>query len=361
MRRHGGRTSPLPGSVGRGAGHGGWVLDDRRRAVRRLLHTSRFAWHSGPGPSDRTGLLGQVARPLEVGLATTTDTALAVGELLQRAGTTAPYPRMCLAHGGGTLLWAWARIRSVLGGPEGKLPSWLFFDTAGCDLPQMEYLLATAGPGRVLFGSDQPGTGDEAAAGQRAALRDGAARGPQRQCSPFHRGRRNQMTARRVVTGHDGQGRSVVVEDSPVQVTPIIGSLAQVHTIWGTTRSIGCLVTGRNRPTRVLSSGRGLPLRAHTLLPAGSPAGDAESGGAELRRRCRGHAARSRSGHACVRHRGPHLHGEGDLFRNWTTASRSDWDPGTPLCRTGHSMAGGTKAMRRQPSQWFWSVPAAPM
>jgi aminocarboxymuconate-semialdehyde decarboxylase len=120
---------------------------------------------------NRSGLLGQVARPLEVGLATTTDTALAVGALLQRAGPAAPYPRMCLAHGGGTLLWAWARMRSVLGGSEGELPSWLFFDTAGCDLPQVEYLLATAGPEHVLFGSDQPGTGDEAVARQQTALR----------------------------------------------------------------------------------------------------------------------------------------------------------------------------------------------
>lgn len=120
---------------------------------------------------NRSGLLGQVARPLEVGLSTTTDTALAVGELLHGAGLAAPYPRMCLAHGGGTLLWAWARIRSVLGGSEGELPSWLFFDTAGCDLPQTEFLLATAGLEHVLFGSDQPGTGDEAVARQRTALR----------------------------------------------------------------------------------------------------------------------------------------------------------------------------------------------
>jgi aminocarboxymuconate-semialdehyde decarboxylase len=120
---------------------------------------------------NRTGLLGPVPRPLEVGLATTTDTALAVGELLHRTGPAVPYPRICLAHGGGTLLWAWARTRSVLGEQDGELPSWLFFDTAGCDLPQMEYLLATASPEHVLFGSDQPGTGDQAAARQKAALR----------------------------------------------------------------------------------------------------------------------------------------------------------------------------------------------
>jgi aminocarboxymuconate-semialdehyde decarboxylase len=120
---------------------------------------------------NRTGLLGQVARPLEVGLATITDTALAIGELILRAGRTAPYPRICLAHGGGTLLWAWSRIRSVLGEAEGRLPPWLSFDTAGCDLPQIDYLLAVAGPDLVLFGSDQPGTGDGAVADQQAALR----------------------------------------------------------------------------------------------------------------------------------------------------------------------------------------------
>jgi aminocarboxymuconate-semialdehyde decarboxylase len=122
---------------------------------------------------NRTALLGRVPRPLEVGLGTTTDTAAAMGELILRAGTAAPYPRVCLAHGGGTLLWAWSRIRSVLGGSEGQLPPWLFVDTAGCDLPQIEYLLAVAGPDRVLFGSDQPGTGDQAVARQRSALRVG--------------------------------------------------------------------------------------------------------------------------------------------------------------------------------------------
>jgi aminocarboxymuconate-semialdehyde decarboxylase len=120
---------------------------------------------------NRTGLLGRLPRPLEVGLATTTDTALAIGELALRAGPTAPYPRICLAHGGGTLLWAWSRIGSVLGESEAELPPWLSFDTAGCDLPQIEYLLAVAGPDRVLFGSDQPGTRDGAVADQQAALR----------------------------------------------------------------------------------------------------------------------------------------------------------------------------------------------
>jgi aminocarboxymuconate-semialdehyde decarboxylase len=120
---------------------------------------------------NRTGLLGPLARSLEVGLATTTDTALAVGELVLRAGPAAPYPRICLAHGGGTLLWAWSRIRSVLGEAEGQLPPWLSFDTAGCDLPQIEYLLAVAGSDRVLFGSDQPGTRDGAVSDQQAALR----------------------------------------------------------------------------------------------------------------------------------------------------------------------------------------------
>jgi aminocarboxymuconate-semialdehyde decarboxylase len=120
---------------------------------------------------NRTGLLGRVTRPLEVGLTTTTDTALAIGEMVLRAGPTAPYPRICLAHGGGTLLWAWSRIRSVLDGAEGQLPPWLWFDTAGCDLPQIEYLFAVAGPDSVLFGSDQPGTRDGAVADQRAALR----------------------------------------------------------------------------------------------------------------------------------------------------------------------------------------------
>jgi hypothetical protein len=88
------------------------------------------------------------------------------------------------------------------------------------------------------------------------------------------------MTARRVVTGHDAQGRAIVVEDSTVEVTPIIGSLAQVHSIWGTDE-VDRLPGDGSEPSRdgFFPPEGGYRFALYTLLPAGSAPGDAASGG----------------------------------------------------------------------------------
>jgi hypothetical protein len=88
------------------------------------------------------------------------------------------------------------------------------------------------------------------------------------------------MTAvRRVVTGHDDKGRAVVVQDDAVEVTPIVGSLAQVHRIWGADAADQVPGDG-SEPSHegFFPPAGGYRFILFTLLPAGSPPGDGETG-----------------------------------------------------------------------------------
>jgi aminocarboxymuconate-semialdehyde decarboxylase len=108
---------------------------------------------------NRRDPLGKVSANLERGLAWPTDTALAVGPRIERA-PTAPHPRSCLSHGGGTLIWEWGRIFAPRA--EGGLatPPWLSVDTAGCRAEHVEFLVQVLGEGAVMFGTDQPAVDD---------------------------------------------------------------------------------------------------------------------------------------------------------------------------------------------------------
>jgi hypothetical protein len=88
------------------------------------------------------------------------------------------------------------------------------------------------------------------------------------------------MTAvRRVVTGHDGEGRSIVAQDAPLEATPIIGSLAQVHRIWGADGIDQLPGDGSEAPHEgFFPPEGGYRFILFTLLPAGSPPGAADTG-----------------------------------------------------------------------------------
>jgi aminocarboxymuconate-semialdehyde decarboxylase len=93
----------------------------------------------------------------ESSLGILTDTAAAVAPLLLER--SAERPKMCLAHGGGTLLWAWHRI-ALQNKLDSELPDWLYVDTAGCTPHHVRFLTDLLGPARVVFGSDLPAASD---------------------------------------------------------------------------------------------------------------------------------------------------------------------------------------------------------
>jgi aminocarboxymuconate-semialdehyde decarboxylase len=103
--------------------------------------------------------LGRVSANLERGLALPTDTALAVGPRIERA-PSAPHPRSCLSHGGGTLIWEWGRIFAPRAQGGLATPPWLSVDTAGCRAEHVEFLVQALGEGAVMFGTDQPAVDD---------------------------------------------------------------------------------------------------------------------------------------------------------------------------------------------------------
>jgi aminocarboxymuconate-semialdehyde decarboxylase len=110
-------------------------------------------------PTQETPLAsGSVAVQRSLGLLT--DSAMTMADLLLRGDLAAArYPLMCIAHGGGTLLWSWhqiaTRTQSAL-----KLPSWLHVDTVGCSDAQIAFAGQVVGAKRVMFGSDLPATKD---------------------------------------------------------------------------------------------------------------------------------------------------------------------------------------------------------
>jgi aminocarboxymuconate-semialdehyde decarboxylase len=107
----------------------------------------------------RSNVLASGPASLESSLGLLTDTALAVGAALLRMDAGGRYPRMCIAHGGGTLLWAWHRIAAQTGSPT-MLPEWLHVDTAGCTPSHVAFAGEVLGAERVIFGSDLPATND---------------------------------------------------------------------------------------------------------------------------------------------------------------------------------------------------------
>jgi aminocarboxymuconate-semialdehyde decarboxylase len=108
---------------------------------------------------NRRDLLGTVSANLERGLALPTDTAFAVARRIDRA-PTAPHPRSCLSHGGGTMIWEWSRIFAPRAEAGLVAPPWLSVDTAGCRVEHVEFLTRALGEGAVMFGTDQPAVDD---------------------------------------------------------------------------------------------------------------------------------------------------------------------------------------------------------
>lgn len=108
-----------------------------------LLHPNR------PSP------YGATHPALDAGVWRTSDTALVMGERLLRSPQAPPGLRVCLAHGGGTLLWQWPRVAAITG-MAGELPEWISVDTAGCTCSQVDHLVGVVGTDRVLLGTDLP-------------------------------------------------------------------------------------------------------------------------------------------------------------------------------------------------------------
>jgi aminocarboxymuconate-semialdehyde decarboxylase len=109
---------------------------------------------------NRPGVLGPAGGSVEGSLGLLTDSAVAIGSLLLRQDAPARYPDVCVAHGGGTLLWAWQQIVRRLGRPL-ELPEWLYVDTAGCTPAHVAFVAEVIGFDGVLFGSDLPATKDQ--------------------------------------------------------------------------------------------------------------------------------------------------------------------------------------------------------
>ncbi|MDQ1503324.1 MAG: aminocarboxymuconate-semialdehyde decarboxylase [Actinomycetota bacterium] len=115
-----------------------------------LLHPNR------PNPC------GTTHPALDSGIWATSDTALVMGERLFRHPGAPAGLRVCLAHGGGSLVWQWSRVATSTG-RGAELPEWISVDTAGCTCRQVDYLVDVVGPDRVLLGTDLP-------AGRRPAI-----------------------------------------------------------------------------------------------------------------------------------------------------------------------------------------------
>lgn len=105
----------------------------------------------------RSAVLPRGPASLASSLGLLTDTALAIGSALVRDDAVVRYPKTCVAHGGGTLVWAWHQI-SVRTGSPARLPEWLHVDTAGCTPAHAAFAADVLGPERVIFGSDLPAT-----------------------------------------------------------------------------------------------------------------------------------------------------------------------------------------------------------
>jgi aminocarboxymuconate-semialdehyde decarboxylase len=133
--------------------------------------------HPGTGATPRYADFGLVN-----GLARIEDSTVTLARLLY-AGVPARYPgaRIVVAHGGGALPYVLGRlIRNHVidpGGTADPVESFarLYFDSVVFDPGVLEFLVAKAGPDRVLLGSDYPfpiGDPSPRAVVERAALPD---------------------------------------------------------------------------------------------------------------------------------------------------------------------------------------------
>jgi aminocarboxymuconate-semialdehyde decarboxylase len=113
---------------------------------------------------NRPNPYGTMHPALDTGVWRTSDTALVMGERLLRAPDAPAGLRVCLAHGGGSLLWQWPRLTMSTDLPA-DLPGWISVDTAGCTARQVDYLIDAVGADRVLLGTDLP-------AGRRLAIEE---------------------------------------------------------------------------------------------------------------------------------------------------------------------------------------------
>jgi len=122
--------------------------------VHPLLLGGRILW------TDRFG-----AGAVGFGLAMPTDTAAAAADLVL-GGVLARRPglRLCLAHGGGTFLWALPRIRKYLELNRGhqataeldEVMRRVYVDSIVYDRANLRYLVDTVGADRILWGTDYP-------------------------------------------------------------------------------------------------------------------------------------------------------------------------------------------------------------
>jgi aminocarboxymuconate-semialdehyde decarboxylase len=121
--------------------------------------------------------------PANFGLGMTTDTAIAASRLLF-GGVLAQAPgiRICLAHGGGTFVWALARMarmwnEEVRGMPLAKALEPIYTDSAVYQPANLRYLVDTLGADHVAFGTDFPLPAQADASGDIVADLDPAAAG----------------------------------------------------------------------------------------------------------------------------------------------------------------------------------------
>jgi aminocarboxymuconate-semialdehyde decarboxylase len=113
----------------------------------------------GPTPSWTARIAGL---PANFGLGMTTDTAIAASRLLF-GGVLAESPglRVCLAHGGGTFVWALARMARMWNDDEQGMPlakalDSFYTDSVVYQPANLRYLIDTLGADHVAFGTDFP-------------------------------------------------------------------------------------------------------------------------------------------------------------------------------------------------------------
>jgi aminocarboxymuconate-semialdehyde decarboxylase len=120
--------------------------------------------------------------PANFGLGMTTDTAIAAARLLFGGVLTqADGIKVCLAHGGGTFVWALARIGRMWnedeqGMPLAKAIEPLYTDSVVYQPANLRYLVDTLGPDHVAFGTDFPLPAQADPAGDLIAGLDSEAR-----------------------------------------------------------------------------------------------------------------------------------------------------------------------------------------
>lgn len=111
------------------------------------------------------------------GLGMPTDTAIAAAKLVFGGVVhSAPALRICLAHGGGSFVWALARIRRLWDAaherPVAELVRNVFVDTVVYDPAHVAFLREALGPDQIVFGTDYPLPAQDDLAGAALAWLD---------------------------------------------------------------------------------------------------------------------------------------------------------------------------------------------